>query len=138
MQRATAAYYGMIETIDEYYGVVLDALEAAGQDLDEWIIIYTSDHGEMLGEHGIWEKQKFFEASVGVPLFIRWPAGFGSEGRTVTENINLCDLFATLCDFTGVPIPDMDWTVVAWVSPLSRGLFGLEWGIGVAVRGDGT
>ena len=39
----------MIETIDEYYGIVLDALEAAGQDLDEWIIIYTSDHGEMLG-----------------------------------------------------------------------------------------
>ena len=79
---------------------MLDALDAAGQDLDEWIIIYTSDHGEMLGEHGIWEKQKFFEASVGVPLFIRWPAGFGAEGRTVTENVNLCDLFATLCDFT--------------------------------------
>ncbi|MYC64589.1 MAG: sulfatase-like hydrolase/transferase [Caldilineaceae bacterium SB0661_bin_34] len=106
IQRATAAYYGMIETIDEYYGVVLDALEAAGQDLDEWIIIYTSDHGEMLGQHGIWEKQKFFEASVGVPLFIRWPVGFGSEGHTVTENVNLCDLFATLCDFTGVPTPD--------------------------------
>ena len=85
---------------------MLDALEAAGQDLDEWIIIYTSDHGEMLGEHGIWEKQKFFEASVGVPLFIRWPAGFGSEGCTVTENVNLCDLFATLCDCTGVPVPD--------------------------------
>ena len=96
----------MIETIDEYYGIVLDALEAAGQDLDEWIIIYTSDHGEMLGQHGIWEKQKFFEASVGVPLFVRWPARFGSEGRTVTENVNLCDLFATLCDFIGVPTPD--------------------------------
>ena len=79
MQRATAAYYGMIETIDEYYGIVLDALEAAGQNLNDWIIIYTSDHGEMLGQHGIWEKQKFFEASVGVPLFIRWPAGFGAE-----------------------------------------------------------
>ena len=34
-----------------------------GQDIDDWIIIYTSDHGEMLGEHGIWEKQKFYEAS---------------------------------------------------------------------------
>ena len=132
MQRATAAYYGMIETIDEYYGIVLDALEAAGQNLDEWIIIYTSDHGEMLGEHGIWEKQKFFEASVGVPLFIRWPAGFGSEGRTVTENVNLCDLFATLCDFTGVPTPGRFGQSQSGTA-LSGGFLKLEWGIGVAV-----
>lgn len=104
MRRATAAYYGMIETIDDYYGQVLDALIQAGQDLDDWIIIYTSDHGEMLGQHGIWEKQKFFEASVRVPLFIRWPRGLAG-GQTVTDNVNLCDLFATLCDLAGIPTP---------------------------------
>jgi choline-sulfatase len=104
LRRATAAYYGMIETIDQHYGRIIKALEHAGQDLDDWIIIYTSDHGEMLGEHGIWEKQKFFEASVRVPLIIRWPRGFRG-GRVAHENVNLCDLFATLCDLTGLPTP---------------------------------
>jgi choline-sulfatase len=66
IRRTTAAYYGMIETIDTHYGDVLDSLRRVGEDLDDWIIIYTSDHGEMLGEHGIWEKQKFFEASARV------------------------------------------------------------------------
>ena len=75
IRRATAAYYGMVEGIDEDYGVVLAALEHVGQNLDDWIIIYTSDHGEMLGEHQLWEKTKFFEGSVKVPLIIRLPGG---------------------------------------------------------------
>lgn len=104
IRRATAAYYAMVETIDEHFGRVLEALQHAGQNLDDWIIIYTSDHGEMLGQHGIWEKQKFFEASVRVPLIIRWPKRFPG-GRVVYENVNLCDLFATLCDLAGLPIP---------------------------------
>lgn len=104
LTRATAAYYSMIETADNHFARVLAALESVGQKLDEWIIIYTSDHGEMLGEHGIWEKQKFYEGSVRVPLVIRWPAHLPG-GRVATENVNLCDLFATLCDLTGIPIP---------------------------------
>lgn len=109
LRRATAAYYGMIDRIDAYFGEILDRLEALGQDLDDWIIIYTSDHGEMLGEHGIWEKQKFFEASVRVPLIIRYPRRF--QPRLVRENVNLCDLFATLCDLCGVPLPSVEETV---------------------------
>ncbi|HAA77692.1 TPA: hypothetical protein DCE37_21495 [Candidatus Latescibacteria bacterium] len=105
LRRATAAYYGMVDHIDTLYGTVLDQLEQVGQDLDDWIIIYTSDHGEMLGEHGIWEKQKFYEASGRVPLIIRWPKGF-EGGKVVNENVNLCDLFATLCDLAGLPIPE--------------------------------
>jgi choline-sulfatase len=104
LRRATAAYYGMVETIDTHYGQVLEQLAYVGQNLDDWIIVYTSDHGEMLGEHGIWEKQKFYEASARVPLMIRWPNGF-EGGRIVDENVNLCDLFATLCDLAGLPIP---------------------------------
>ena len=57
----------------------------------------------MLGQHGIWEKQKFFEASARVPLIIRFPQHF--EPITVRENVNLCDLFATLCDLVDVPCP---------------------------------
>ena len=93
VQRAVAAYYGMIETIDDYYGSILEALEYVGQDLDDWIIIYTSDHGEMLGEHGIWEKFKFFEASVRVPLIIKWGKNIPG-GRIINENVSQCDLFA--------------------------------------------
>ncbi len=105
LRRATAAYYGMVDHIDTLYGHVLGQLEHVGQDLDDWIIIYTSDHGEMLGEHGIWEKQKFYEASARIPLVIRWPRGF-EGGRIVDENVNLCDLFATLSDLAGLSIPD--------------------------------
>ncbi|MFW5857367.1 MAG: sulfatase-like hydrolase/transferase [Planctomycetota bacterium] len=118
IRRATAAYYGMIETMDAHCGSVLDRLEALGEDLDDWIIVYTSDHGEMLGQHGIWEKTRFYEASVRVPLIIRWPKGFAG-GRTVDENVSLCDLFATLCDLAGLAIPDgLDSRSLA---PLLRG-----------------
>ena len=105
IRRCVAAYYSMIETVDEHFGTILNALEYVGQNLDDWIIIYTCDHGEMLGEHGVWMKQKFYEASARVPLIIRWPKEF--EGNiTRYENVNLCDLFATLCDLAELPIPE--------------------------------
>lgn len=108
IRRATAAYYAMVETIDSHYGRLLQALRDAGQDLDDWIVVYLSDHGEMLGEHGVWEKARFYEASVRVPLIVRWPRRFAG-GRVVRENVSLCDLFATLCDLTGIPCqPGLD------------------------------
>ncbi len=103
IRRATAAYYGMIDQIDAYFDQVLEKLEQLGEDLDDWIIVYTSDHGEMLGEHGIWEKTRFYEGSVRVPLIIRWPKQF--PARIVDENVNLCDIFATLCDLADLEIP---------------------------------
>lgn len=105
IRRATAAYYGMIETVDSHFKRVLETLEELGQDIDDWIIVYTSDHGEMLGEHGIWEKTQFYEGSCRVPLIIRWPKRFAG-GTVVNENVNLCDLFATLCDLAGLPVPE--------------------------------
>jgi choline-sulfatase len=134
IREAAAAYYGMIETIDSYYGRVLEALTAAGENLDDWIVIYLSDHGEMLGQHGIWEKARFYEASVRVPLVIRWPKRF-EGGRVVDQNVNLCDLFATLCDLAGIPcqpgldsrslVPLMDGDASGWsnesVSQIRRG-----------------
>ena len=104
LRRAMAAYYANIETIDRQYGEILHELEQAGQDLDDWIIIYTSDHGEMLGEHAIWEKQKFFEGSARVPLFIRYPKRFAP--KVVDKNVNLIDLYATLCQLCGPAVPN--------------------------------
>ncbi len=103
-RRATAAYYAMIETVDQRFAQVLHALEAAGQDLDDWVIVYLSDHGDMLGQHGVWEKTQFFEGSVRVPFLITSPKRF-SPGR-VDQNVGLCDLFATLCHLAGLPCPD--------------------------------
>jgi choline-sulfatase len=103
-QRATAAYYALVETMDSNFKKVLDSLEEAGEDLDEWIIVYLSDHGEMLGEHGLWEKQKFFEGSARVPFIIRAPKIL-PKGVTIEENVNLCDLYPTLCELAGLDTP---------------------------------
>ncbi|MCD7864189.1 MAG: sulfatase-like hydrolase/transferase [Lachnospiraceae bacterium] len=103
LKRAMAAYYANIEMIDRQYGEILDDLVNAGENLDDWIIIYTTDHGEMLGEHSIWEKQRFYEGSVRVPLLIRYPAKF-KPGRC-DRNVNLIDIYATLCELCGLTAP---------------------------------
>lgn len=104
VRRAMAAYYANIETIDRQFGQVIAELEAAGQSLDDWIVVYTSDHGEMLGEHSIWEKQRFYEGSARIPFFIRYPRKFKPSRRN--QNVNLIDLYATLCDLCEIPKPD--------------------------------
>ncbi len=86
------------------YQEIISCLEEAGQNMDDWIIIYTTDHGEMLGEHAIWEKQRFFEGSARIPLMIRYPNRISSS--RCDKNVNLIDLFPTLCDLCGLEIPD--------------------------------
>lgn len=102
-RRATAAYYGMVEQTDRRIGIVLRALEEAGHNLDEWTILFTADHGEMLGQHGLWEKRKFYDASVKVPLFVRTPGV--APGRSA-QICNLVDIFPTLTALAGLPTPD--------------------------------
>ena len=104
VKRAMAAYYANVETVDTQFGRILHYLEEAGENLDDWIILYTSDHGEMLGEHSIWEKQRFYEGSVRVPFFIRYPRRF-APGRC-RKNVNLIDIYATLCELCGSPAPE--------------------------------
>ena len=67
------------------------------------IIIVTSDHGEMLGEHGMWYKRCFFDPSVRVPFIVAWP-GTWSGSRRVKRNASLVDLFPTLCDMVDIDI----------------------------------
>lgn len=105
VRRARAAYYGKVETMDRRFGQALAALRLAGEDLDEWIIVYCSDHGDQLGEHGIWEKQKFFEGSARVPLIIRAPK-YLPAGKRISANVSLCDIFPTLCELCGLQTPD--------------------------------
>jgi len=104
IRRATAAYYAMVETVDDLFGDVIDALEHHGEDPDEWVIVFTSDHGEMLGERAMWGKGQFYEPSVRVPLIVRYPERF--DPGVVEENVSLCDLYATLCDLAGASVPE--------------------------------
>ncbi len=102
--RATAAYYGMIELVDRQYGRVIAKLEELNV-LDDFVIAFLSDHGEMLGQKGLWEKQQFFEASARVPFSITAPGSNAGGGQTVRHNVSLVDLFPTLCDLADIPVP---------------------------------
>jgi choline-sulfatase len=95
-------YTAMIENIDRQLGLFLQALSASGE-LANTLILYTADHGEMLGDHNRWEKKCPYRPSVGVPLYARGP---GVQAGVVSEAlVNLIDLAATCMDVAGLEIP---------------------------------
>ncbi len=94
VRRARRAYYGSMSYVDDKIGRLLATLEETGQ-ADDTVVILTSDHGEMLGERGMWFKKSFFEDAVRVPLILRGP---GIEPGRVRENVSLVDLLPTLLD----------------------------------------
>jgi choline-sulfatase len=102
---ARAAYYGMVTYLDRNIGRLLDALEAASHWRNA-IIIYTSDHGDMAGEHAMWMKTCFYEGSVAVPLLFAGP-GIAAT-RNVTAVTSLMDIGPTLIDLAGgEALPDV-------------------------------
>ena len=103
-RRVTAAYYAMIELIDDQVGRMLAALEETGQ-AENTIVLFMSDHGEMLGDHGLYFKgPHFYDAAVRVPLIMKWPGRFRA-GLKVDGLVELVDLAPTLCEAAAVPIP---------------------------------
>ena len=102
-RRMVAAYYAQILLIDDQVGRMLDALEASGQR-ENTLIIFTSDHGEMLGDHGLLQKGcRFYEGAVHIPLILSWPGHF-QAGLRSTALVELTDLGPTLLDIIGLPI----------------------------------
>lgn len=94
-----ANYYGKITLIDQWFGEILSAFEQKGW-LDDALIVFWSDHGEMAGDHGRLHKSVFYASSLNVPLIVRWP-GHIQGGRTsdaLTENI---DVYPTLLEAVG-------------------------------------
>ena len=99
-----AAYYAMIELIDDNVGRMLESLERSGQREDT-IVIFMSDHGEMLGDHGLLLKGcRFYEGLVRVPLIMSWPGQF-LAGRRRGALVELLDIAPTLLELAGEPIP---------------------------------
>jgi arylsulfatase A-like enzyme len=99
-----AAYYAMIRLIDDQLARVLDALEVTGQ-LERTVILFMSDHGEMLGDHGLIEKGcRFYDGLVRVPMIWSWPARLLAAARSDALVMAL-DVAPTLLDLAGLPTP---------------------------------
>lgn len=98
IRNAMAAYYGLVTFLDEQIGIVLQALREAGF-AENTRIIYTSDHGEMLGEHGLWWKSVMYESSVAVPLIVAGPDV--PAGKLVNTNAMLVDVFPSIVEAVG-------------------------------------
>ncbi|NEE00710.1 sulfatase-like hydrolase/transferase [Phytoactinopolyspora halotolerans] len=94
------AYYGLVTYVDRKVGEILAALDDTGQ-LEHTVIIFTSDHGDMLGERGMVQKRCFYEWSARVPLVMTFPDGRGA-GQRVSEPVSSMDLAATILDLAGV------------------------------------
>ncbi len=95
------AYYGLVTYVDRKVGELLAALEESGQHQNT-VVIFTSDHGDMLGEHGMVQKRCFYEWSARVPLIVHFADRRG-QGRRVATPVSLLDLLPTLLDLAEVP-----------------------------------
>jgi arylsulfatase A-like enzyme len=101
-QREAVRHFWACCTQEDYhFGRVLDALDRSGE-ADNTLVIYTSDHGDYAGEHGLWAKGlPCFRGAYHVPLVVRWPKGIESPGRTVDAMVTLADLAPTLLQVAG-------------------------------------
>ena len=99
-------YTALVELIDEQVGQIVAALRGRGW-LDDTIVVFVSDHGEMLGDFGCYTKELPYEAAIRVPLVA---AGPGIEARGASDAlVELIDLNPTLCELAGVePVPQLD------------------------------
>jgi choline-sulfatase len=103
--RARRGYFANISYVDDKIGEILTAMEAS---LQEAVIVFTSDHGDLLGERGLWFKMNFFEGSARVPLMM---AGAGLEPRRIETPVSTIDLTPTLAELAGVSMADVaPWT----------------------------
>lgn len=102
---AQALYYAMIEQIDDQFGRILDSLDQTGQR-ENTIIIFMSDHGEALGDHGLAHKGcRFFDGLTRVPMIWSWP-GHLASGLASDALVGLLDVAPTLTDLAGMRVPD--------------------------------
>jgi len=102
-RRVIANYWGLCSQVDTYLGQILDCLAAKGLD-ENTIVVFTSDHGDQVGEHRILHKGVMFEESARVPLLIRLPGQ--REARRINTPVSQIDLVPTLLDLMNQPVPE--------------------------------
>lgn len=103
-----ACYYGMVSLIDHHVGRILDGLEASGQ-LENTLVVFASDHGDFLGDHGLWWKELYpYEEAMNVPCIVSWP-GELPEKRQSSALQGLIDLAPTWLSLCGIPaVPEFE------------------------------
>jgi len=117
IKRSRRAYFSNISYLDDKIGEVMEAVEATRQ---ETIIMFVSDHGDMLGERGLWFKMSFFEGSARVPMMICAP---DMEPGLITTPVSNIDVCPTLCDLAGVDMSEVEpWTTGQSVKPMGQGV----------------
>jgi choline-sulfatase len=99
--RARTAYYGLVTRLDLLIGQILDSLESSGL-AEDTLVVYSTDHGDQLGERGLFWKHTFYDESVKVPLILAWP-GRLPAGERRAQTVNLIDLTATVLEALGAP-----------------------------------
>lgn len=105
VKKAMVAYYALCTFLDEQLGVVLDALEESGL-AEDTRVIYSTDHGESIGEHGLWFKETLNEGSVAVPLIVAGPGI--PAGERVKQGVSLVDIYPTVLDNFDIQPDDYD------------------------------
>jgi len=103
VQQMTSNYYGMVREVDDWVGRLLAKLKELGLEKNT-LVVFTSDHGEMLGDHGMHSKMVFYEGAAHIPLIMRLP-GAVPAGTVVTGPVSHVDIFATILDYTGARAP---------------------------------
>jgi len=102
-KNAVEGYYACVDFVDDCIGELLDSLEKHGL-LENTIVMYTSDHGDMAGQHGLWGKAVYYEEAISSPLLIK--TSNGNKHKKIKDPVSLMDLFPTCCDLAGIPVPD--------------------------------
>lgn len=102
-RKAIQAYYAAITYMDVQLGKVLDTVDRLGL-WENTIVIFTSDHGYHLGEHGLWQKMSLYEESTRVPLIVTYP-GIKTAGKACSGLVELVDVYPTLVDLAGFSVP---------------------------------
>ena len=105
MREYLGVYYGMVSMMDANLGRILDELRRSGEE-DNTLVIFTSDHGDMQGGHGMYGKTNYsmYEETSRVPLLVRWP-GRIPRGKTIKTQAGSCDVSPTILDYLGLPVP---------------------------------
>lgn len=135
--RSRRGYYAMVSYIDDKLGELVEELERLGQ-AENTIVIFTSDHGDMVGEHGMWHKRTHREWSTRVPLIVAGPSV--ARGQRVAENVSLVDLYPTILELANSEMPDVDFVRLLEghsLVPFLRGEHPANWRNEVIIENNG-
>jgi arylsulfatase A-like enzyme len=104
VQNDLRGYYAHMTAIDDCVGQLRSTLKEQGLD-ENTIIVFTADHGDLMGSHGAWNKQQPYDESIRVPFLIHHPKAFGPQGKKSKALMNSPDIMPTLLGLTGIEVP---------------------------------